>query len=333
MSKGKEEGKRFISLYKTLYKFNTDPGTAAGFQGAKYGQAIMDAVDSGQTLAGLTKDQQIYMLEVMKNILYPKSESPEEEGGSIPNLEFLKNLPKSFTDSLNESARSLLESYIQVQDSISNSSTTSVTTTSVSTTLSSNSSIISATTKVTIDEVIYNTKITIDKVELSDLKGELVCTAQIENGQVKLIYSLDEIYTVDKESGWFIHNTGGAFSGYYPSAMHKKNIIETCEKLLKNPLGNSTSDNYSSSSSSSSSTSEPKTTTTVSTTTLPLGGDPIDGESMSPTVTTTRALTTISTSHSSTILFSPLDPIIAATEDTSPELIGQSLTTDAEYSK
>ena len=272
MSKEKEEGEYFISLYETLYKFNINPIEAAGFKGGKYGHAIMEAVDSGETLAGLTNDQQIYMLEVMKNILYPKSESPEEEGGSISNMEFLKNLPKGFTDSLNESVRSVLESYIQDQDSSNNSSTTSTTTTSFSTTLSSNSSIISFITKVTIDEVSYNTKITIDKVELSDLKGELVCTVQIENGQVKLIYSSDEIYTVDKESGWLIHNTGGAFSGYYPSAMHKKNIIETCEKLLKNPLGNSTSDNYSSSSSSSSSTSEPKTTTTVSTTTLPLGG-------------------------------------------------------------
>ena len=75
----------------------------------------MDAVDSGQTLAGLTEEQQIYILEVMKNILYPKSKSPEEESGSIPNMEFLKNLPKSFTDSLNESARSVLESYTQDQ--------------------------------------------------------------------------------------------------------------------------------------------------------------------------------------------------------------------------
>ena len=328
--KEKEEEKYFISLYETLYEFNTNPIEAAGFKGGKYGQAIMEAVGSGETLARLNKDQQIYMLEVMKNILYHKSRDQDEEGGSIPNLEFLKSLPKGFTDSLNESARSLLESYIQDQDSTSNSSTTSVTTTSVSTTLSSNSSIISATTKITIDEVIYNTKITIDKVELSDLKGELVCTVQIENGQVKLIYSLDEIYTVDKESGWFICNTGGSFSGYYPSAMHKKNIIETCEELLKNPLGNSTSDNYSSSSSSSSSTSEPKTTTTVFTTTLPLGGDPIDGESMSPTVTTSHTITTIATSHSSTILFSPLDPIGTVTEDTSMELTGQNPTADTE---
>ena len=84
---------------------------------------------------------------------------------------------------------------------------------------------------------------------------------------------------------------------------------------------------------SSSSTSELQTTTAVSTAVLPLGGDYIDGESMNPTVTTSRTVTTIATLHSSTILFSPLDPIIAAIEDTSPELIGQNLTTDVEYSK
>ena len=91
MSKEKEEGEYFISLYETLYKFNINPIEAAGFKGGKYGQAIIDAVGSGQTLAGLTKDQQIYMIEVMKNILYPKSREQEEEGGSIPNLKFLKN--------------------------------------------------------------------------------------------------------------------------------------------------------------------------------------------------------------------------------------------------
>jgi hypothetical protein len=136
MSKGKEEEKYFISLYKTLYKFNTNPIEAAGFKGAKYGQTIIDAVDSGQTLSSLTEEQQIYMLEVMKNIFYPKSKDQDEEGGSIPNLKFLKSLPKNFINSLNESTRSVLESYIQDQDSSSNSSTASTTTTSVSTTCS-----------------------------------------------------------------------------------------------------------------------------------------------------------------------------------------------------
>jgi hypothetical protein len=88
MSKGKEEEKYFISLYKTLYKFNTNPIEAAGFKGAKYGQTIIDAVDSGQTLSSLTEEQQIYMLEVMKNIFYPKSKDQDEEGGSIPNRFF-----------------------------------------------------------------------------------------------------------------------------------------------------------------------------------------------------------------------------------------------------
>jgi hypothetical protein len=212
----------FTSLYETLYKFNTNPIEAAEFKGAKYGQAIMDAVNSGKTLAGLTQDQQIYMLRVMKNILYPKSKSPEE-GGSIPNLEFLKSLPKGFTDSLKEDARSVLEDYIQDQDS--SSSTTSTTTTSVSTTSS-----------------------------------------------------------------------------------------------LEKP----------SSSSGSSSTSELQTTTAVSTAVLPLGGDYIDGESMNPTVTTSRTVTTIATLHSSTILFSPLDPIVAATQDTSTELTGQNPTAATE---
>ena len=225
MSKGKEEEKYFISLYKTLYKFNTNPIEAAGFKGAKYGQTIIDAVDSGQTLSSLTEEQQIYMLEVMKNIFYPKSREQEEEGGSIPNLKFLKNLPKSFTDSLNESAHSVLEYYIQGQDSSSNSSTTSTTTTSVSTTSS-----------------------------------------------------------------------------------------------LEKP----------SSSSGSSSTSELQTTTAVSTAVLPLGGDYIDGESMNPTLTTSRTVTTIATLHSSTILFSPLDPIVAATQDTSTELTGQNPTAATE---
>jgi hypothetical protein len=224
MSKEKEEGKYFTSLYKTLYEFNANPLGAAGFKGAKYGQAIMDAVDSGQTLAGLTEEQQIYILEVMKNILYPKSRDPEEEGGSIPNLEFLKNLPKNFINSLNESARSVLESWIQEQDSTITFSTASTTTTSISTTS-----------------------------------------------------SLEKSFT----------------------------------------------------STSFSSTSEPKTTTTVSTTTLPLGGNPIDGES-SPTVTTSRTVTTTATSHSSTILFSPLDPIVSAIETTSTELTGQNPTADTE---
>ncbi len=222
MSKEKEEGEYFISLYETLYKFNINPIEAAGFKGGKYGQAIIDAVGSGQTLAGLTKDQQIYMIEVMKNILYPKSREQEEEGGSIPNLKFLKNLPKSFTDSLNESAHSVLEYYIQGQDSSSNSSTTS-TTTSVSTTSS-----------------------------------------------------------------------------------------------LEKP----------SSSSGSSSTSELQTTTAVSTAVLPLGGDYIDGENMSTTVTTSCTVKALTTSRSSTILFSPLDPLVSTTEDSSLELTGQSLTTD-----
>ena len=220
MSKEKEEEEYFISLYETLYKFNINPIEAAGFKGGKYGQAIIDAVGSGQTLAGLTKDQQIYMIEVMKNIFYPKSREQEEEGGSIPNLKFLKNLPKSFTDSLNESAHSVLEYYIQGQDSSSNSSTTSTTTTSVS-----------------------------------------------------ITSSLEKSFT----------------------------------------------------SASFSSTSEPKITTT-----LPLGGEPSDGESINHSVTTSRALTTISTSHSSTILFSPLDPLVSTTEGTSTELTGQNLTTDAE---
>ena len=51
---------------------------------------------------------------------------------------------------------------------------------------------------------------------------------------------------------------------------------------------------------------------------------------MSPTVTTSRTVTTLSTSHSSTILFSPLDPLVPATEDTSPELTGQNPTSDTE---
>ena len=223
--KEKEEEKYFISLYKTLYKFNTNPIKAAGVKGGKYGQTISDAVDSGQTLAGLTEDQQIYMLKVMKNIFYPKSKDQDEEGGSIPNLEILKSLPKDFTDSLNESARSVLESYIQDQVSTNNSSTASTTTTSVST------------------------------------------TSSLEKSFTSISFS---------------------------------------------------------------STSEPKTTTAVSTTTLPLGGDPIDGESTSPTVTTSRTVTTIATLHSSTILFSPLDPIVAATQDTSTELTGQNPTAATE---
>lgn len=225
MSKEKEEAKYFISLYETLYNFNTNPIEAAGSKGGKYGQTIIDAVSSGETLARLNKDQQIYMLEVMKNILYPKSESPEKEGGSIPNLKFLKNLPKSFTDSLNESARSVLESYIQDQVSINNSSTASTRTTSVST------------------------------------------TSSLEKSFTSISFS---------------------------------------------------------------STSEPKTTTAVSISALPLGGDSIDGESTSPTVTTSHTITTIATSYSSTILFSPLDPIVSVIETTSTELIGQNPTTDTE---
>ncbi len=85
-----------------------------------------------------------------------------------------------------------------------------------------------------------------------------------------------------------------------------------------------------SSSSGSSSTSELQTTTAVSTAVLPLGGDYIDGESMNPTVTTSRTVTTIATLHSSTILFSPLDPIVAATQDTSTELTGQNPTAATE---
>jgi len=40
--------------------------------------------------------------------------------------------------------------------------------------------------------------------------------------------------------------------------------------------------------------------------------------------------TTIATLHSSTILFSPLDPIVAATQDTSTELTGQNPTAATE---
>jgi len=225
MSKAKEEEKYFISLYETLYKFNTNPIEAAGSKGGKYGQAIMEAVGSGETLARLNKDQQIYMLEVMKNILYPKSRDQDEEGGSIPNLEILKSLPKDFTDSLKEPARFLLESYIQDQVSTNNSSTASTTTTSVST------------------------------------------TSSLEKSFTSISFS---------------------------------------------------------------STSEPKTTTAVSASALPLGGDSIDGESTSPTVTTSHTITTIATSYSSTILFSPLDPIVSAIETTSTELIGQNPTADTE---
>jgi hypothetical protein len=35
MSKEKEEGKYFTSLYKTLYEFNANPLGAAGFKGAE----------------------------------------------------------------------------------------------------------------------------------------------------------------------------------------------------------------------------------------------------------------------------------------------------------
>ncbi|NDA91573.1 MAG: hypothetical protein EBY20_11905, partial [Alphaproteobacteria bacterium] len=41
-------------------------------------------------------------------------------------------------------------------------------------------------------------------------------------------------------------------------------------------------------------------------------------------------VTTIATLHSSTILFSPLDPIVAATQDTSTELTGQNPTAATE---
>ena len=312
MSKEKEEGEYFISLYETLYKFNINPIEAAGFKGGKYGQAIIDAVGSGQTLAGLTKDQQIYMIEVMKNIFYPKSREQEEEGGSIPNLKFLKNLPKSFTDSLNESAHSVLEYYIQGQDSSSNSSTTSTTTTSVSTTSSlekpSSSSGSSSTSesytttaydsthdkaRITIDEISYNTKITENKVELRDATSdELVCTVQIENGRVKLIYSSHEIYTIE-EDGWLFHNICGRFSGFFDKGSLHKREIHVCENLLKQQAGGATGNSDSTTlSSSSSSTSEPQTAiTSVSATTLPLGGDYIDGENMSTTVTTSSLIT------------------------------------------
>jgi hypothetical protein len=83
-----------------------------------------------------------------------------------------------------------------------------------------------------------------------------------------------------------------------------------------------------SSSSGSSSTSELQTTTAVSTAVLPLGGDYIDGENMSTTVTTSCTVKALTTSRSSTILFSPLDPLVSTTEDSSLELTGQSLTTD-----
>lgn len=223
----KEKGKYFKSLYKTLYEFNINPIKAAGFKGGKYGQTISDAVGSGQTLAGLTEDQQIYMLEVMKNILYPKSRGSAEEGGSIQNLEFFKSLPQGFIGSLKQSARSLLESYVQEQDSSSNSSTTQATTTSVST------------------------------------------TSSIEK---------------------------------------------------------------SSSSSSSSSTSELQTTTSaLSTTVWLLGGNPIGGESTSPTITTSSTVKTITTSCSSTLLFSPLDPLIPTTESiSSTDLVGENPITEAE---
>ena len=59
-------------------------------------------------------------------------------------------------------------------------------------------------------------------------------------------------------------------------------------------------------------------------------GDPIEGGSTRPTVTTSHTITTIATSHSSTILFYPLDAIGTVTEDTSMELTGHNSTADTE---
>ena len=193
------------------------------------------------------------------------------------------------------------------------SSTTSTTTTSVSTTSSlekpSSSSGSSSTSesytttaydsthdkaRITIDEISYNTKITENKVELRDATSdELVCTVQIENGRVKLIYSSHEIYTIE-EDGWLFHNICGRFSGFFDKgSLHKREIIHVCENLLKQQAGGATGNSDSTTlSSSSSSTSEPKTAiTSVSATTLPLGGDYIDGENMSTTVTTSSLIT------------------------------------------
>ena len=41
MSKEKEEGEYFISLYETLYKFNINPIEAAGFKGENTGRALL----------------------------------------------------------------------------------------------------------------------------------------------------------------------------------------------------------------------------------------------------------------------------------------------------
>jgi hypothetical protein len=244
----------------------------------------------------------------------------------------------------------LLNCYLKNQSPQDVSSTTSTTTTSVSTTSSlekpSSSSGSSTTSesytttaydsthdkaRITIDEISYNTKITENKVELRDATSdELVCTVQIENGRVKLIYSSHEIYTIEKD-GWLFHNICGRFSGFFDKgSLHKREIIHVYENLLKQQAGGATGNSDSTTlSSSSSSTSEPKTAiTSVSATTLPLGGDYIDGENMNTTVTTSCTVKALTTSRSSTILFSPLDPLVSTTEDSSLELTGQSLTTD-----
>lgn len=169
--------------------------------------------------------------------------------------------------------------------------------------------------RVSIDQVRYNTKITKNKVELRDASDELVCTVQIENGKTKLIYDLLDIYTVD-EDGFLSHNIYGRYSGFLDlDSINKREIIRVCENLLKQQTGGATGSSDSTTlSSSSSSTSESYTTKAAVSATSSSSND---------TVTTSSSSSGSTSSCDYSILLSITESIPESTDSAIP-LTGES---------
>lgn len=150
MSKEKEETQEVTGLtriYKALLQYNSDPVSAAGLAGAKYGAAIYESMLRGQTLDGLAEAEQNYMIKVIANIAFPT-----EDGDLLSNLTILSLLPRGFRASLHDSGRELVHNLFlegrKIEDQ-NKSSTTSVGTTSVSSTVSTISTTTTTTTSST----------------------------------------------------------------------------------------------------------------------------------------------------------------------------------------
>jgi hypothetical protein len=186
-----------------------------------------------------------------------------------------------------------------------------------------------------------------------NIKLDIICPPFFDNQASKNLFErYSKIYQSYGKNGFNLYNNksakkiyedieamikaGGnikAVSKEFTNYVHKispPEIIELLKPFIPQDVSSTTSTTTTSISTTSSleksftSISSLSTSELQTTTALPLGGDPIDGESTNPTVTNLR------TSHFSTILFSSLDPIVAATEGTSTELTGQNSTADTE---